>query len=126
MGKKKAQPIDIDVRLIEEIEAAALRWYGFGAKTEHMQLGQRFLAYLKGKAVFQQIDEYGNRYEPPTCGTAHLTAERSLRIIESATRLGESISSDAIDGITGLVEQAGIHFARMSVGQRSIDDDCPF
>jgi hypothetical protein len=62
-----------------------------------------------------------DEFEKPeqfTCATAHLSAERALRIIENGSRLGEPVSSEAIDAITHLCDQAGVQFARRAVEQQ--------
>lgn len=91
----------------------------------------QLLDLLKGRAVFVQIGEEGH-YEPPTRGTAHLTAERALRVVENATASGESMNYETIDAVIQLAEQAGIYHARRSLNRHGAlrdypaDDDVPF
>lgn len=65
-------------------------------------------------------------HEPSTCGNAYLASERALRIIENATKLGESLSADAIDQITNLAHEAGAACNRMMLRRDFFADDLPF
>ncbi|WP_226018647.1 hypothetical protein [Novosphingobium sp. FKTRR1] len=51
-------------------------------------------------------------YEPATCGTAHLLAERTLRLLDKGTPFDALPNGDAITTLSELVEQAGVQFAR--------------
>lgn len=62
-------------------------------------------------------------YEPPTCGTDYLVAERALRVVERASPL-EPLSGDAITAIAELSDRAGIAFARQSL-RATLYDDVP-
>jgi len=65
-------------------------------------------------------------HEPSSCGTAYLAAERALRIIEHATKLGEAMSGDAIEQITNLAHEAGPAFNRAAMRRHAFADEIPF
>jgi hypothetical protein len=117
-----------ELEFIEAIDKAAIKFFiasdGEAPAIEYMDIGNRFLAYLKGEAVFHRIDAHGTRYEPPTCGTGHLIAERVLRIVENGVRLGDAVpSDDALTQLEHLADRAGVHFARTAI---TVQDEVPF
>ena len=65
-------------------------------------------------------------HEPSVCGTAYLASERALRVIENATKLGESMSADAIAQITDLAHEAGAACNRLALKRDALADDLPF
>lgn len=66
-------------------------------------------------------------FEPATCGTNHLIAERTLRIVESAARsaLFEFPSAAALETLAELCADAGVAFARLSLTATD-DSNIPF
>ncbi len=69
-------------------------------------------------------------YEPPTCGTGHLVAERTLRLLGRGTPFDALPDGDAIMQLATLVEQAGVAFAREALARDTkpflLDEDIPF
>ncbi len=69
-------------------------------------------------------------YEPPTCGTGHLIAERTLRLLDKGTPFDALPGGDAIQELATLVEQAGVGFARewlvRNSPQPALEDRIPF
>lgn len=69
------------------------------------------LTFMFQQAVFAALNAANPSdlpaYEPSTCGSDHLSAERALRVIERATLRGESMSCDAMEQIYKLADRAG-------------------
>ncbi|WP_292960552.1 hypothetical protein [Novosphingobium sp. UBA1939] len=69
-------------------------------------------------------------FEPATCGTGHLIAERTLRILGRATVLEGAPTAETAEAIESLVDRAGIAFAREALAAdtkvRRFNDDLPF
>jgi len=69
-------------------------------------------------------------YEPPTCGTGHLVAERTLRLLGRGTPFDALPDGDAIRELATLCEQAGVAFAREALSRDTkpflLDEDIPF
>ncbi len=53
-------------------------------------------------------------HEHFTCGTGHIAAERTVRIIEQMAHWGP-VDAEAIETINHLVDQAGLGFARVNL-----------
>ena len=66
-------------------------------------------------------------YEPPSCGTAHLLAERTLRMAEA---MMASANRFDFETLTSLVDDAGVHFARewlvSNAHKQDLDCEIPF
>lgn len=132
---KAENDVSPDEDFMQAVGAAALRWLTETGKiadrradvvdVDHinsvMEIGPRFLKYMKGEADFVRIGEHGP-FEPATCGTSYLTAERVLRIVENGVRLGDVPSADALTYLEELADRAGVHFARLTL----FDDGSPF
>lgn len=58
-----------------------------------------------------------DQHEQFTCATAHLAAERALRIIERATMMGEVMNENDIYALKSLCDEAGVNFCRQSLKQ---------
>lgn len=65
-------------------------------------------------------------YEPPTCGSDYLTAERAMRVVERATMLGEVMDCDAIEALSHLADRAGTAFARVALHKDEPGGEVPF
>jgi hypothetical protein len=123
--------------LVAAIEKAVLEYYiATDRKTgsmEKMNIGQLVLAYLYGAATFVEIIDDGY-FEPPTCGSDYLIAERAISLIErSCGNLAEGLDHHAIDSVLNLCERAGVYGARRALRRHespvmggNCDDDVPF
>lgn len=69
-------------------------------------------------------------YEPPTCGTQHLLAERALRLLCRGTPYADPPSAADVEAISHLVDEAGVAFAREALARDAKPyvpgDDLPF
>lgn len=65
-------------------------------------------------------------HEPSVCGNAYLAAERALRIIENATKLGEGLEADALQQVVDLAHEAGAACNRLALRRDALADDLPF
>lgn len=61
-------------------------------------------------------------YEPPTCGTQHLLAERVLRLLDKGTPFDALPDGNAITAVVDLVHEAGVHFAREWLARNAADE----
>lgn len=72
-------------------------------------------------------------HHPGTCGTAYLTDERALRLIERMARHG-AVDPEAMELAVSLSRDAGVPFARIALrrqedeaeGRALLDSDLPF
>lgn len=69
-------------------------------------------------------------YEPPTCGTQHLIAERTLRLLGRGTPFADPPCAADVEALANLVDEAGVAFAREALARDAKphvpDEDIPF
>jgi hypothetical protein len=143
MPKKiKAAPIDkhalAKLKFAEAIQKAVMDYYEANDWENNgwifnADVCERFRHYLEGQATFVLTNSDG-RYEPPTCGTDHIVAERALSLIErSHGPLSEGLDYRAIEAISDLASRSGVYNARMALRTSRaammvdlIDEEPPF